>query len=80
MDAFATLRRHLDGPPRKDQAGFAKRVGLSQSAISQIRNEKRGAPVEAIPALNRELGTCFEDWARAAALVKRRRRQQRDAA
>jgi plasmid maintenance system antidote protein VapI len=76
MDAFGRLKKHLKGPPRVAQKAFAGKVGVAQSVISLMANEKRAAPLEAIPALNRLLGTTFDDWAKAEAAVKRGRRAE----
>lgn len=76
MDPCVALKKHLlrlksEGVSQED---FAALVGLSQSAVSQIANKRRPAPLHAVPALNRELGTSFDDWARVAAAFKRARK------
>lgn len=77
MDAFDKLERALT---KTTQKKFAKRTGIPQSQVSLLKQRKRPPAIEHIPALNRVLGTTFEEWAKAAAALKQARKNASEAA
>lgn len=62
MDGFDRLKKHLEGPPKVTQREFADELGLAQSLISMLVNKQRRPPLEAVPVLNKKLGTTLTDW------------------
>lgn len=80
MDAFDRLNKALDGPPKVTQREFAEKTGVPQSQISLLSQKKRPPNLAYIPALNRALGTTYEDWAKVAAGFKRSRKRSKKAA